>query len=250
MLIFYQGPSKIDGKPVVAIATAGTTNAKTGSLVQTWVLPADVNPFEAIHTGQDHSVCGDCPLRGIIQERNKGRGCYVLVHQAPLQVWRAWAAGRYTPIAEATPAQRAKLRRSKLRLGSYGDPAAVPMAAWQQLRKLCRPGRNPGYTHQWQTKRFARWKQYLMASTHSLSENEAAQAAGWRTFRTVRNVEELADNEILCPASAEAGYRENCDTCGACNGAKPGDKRQNIAIVAHGAVRKYAVARLAGGLPQ
>ena len=74
-----------------------------------------------------------------------------------------------------------------------------------------------------------------MASTHSLAENEKAQAAGWRTFRTIASVDQLAHNEILCPASEEGGYKKTCESCNACNGRRDmDDQRRNVAIVAHG----------------
>jgi hypothetical protein len=137
-----------------------------------------------------------------------------------------------------------------LRYGSYGDPVAIPMAAWDALGKYCTGKSEPGYTHQWKHKKFAGWNTRVMASTHSLAENEAAQAAGWRTFRTVFNEADLAENEIFCPASEEGGYTASCETCGACNGRRnENDGRRNIAIVAHGGdgkqdlVRRVAEAR-------
>ena len=42
--IMYQGPSMLDGAPIVVIATMSTSNVKTGQMVQTWILRADINP--------------------------------------------------------------------------------------------------------------------------------------------------------------------------------------------------------------
>ena len=96
-VILYEGPSLIDGQPIAVIATGfqrRTANSKTGDMVQTWILRADLNPLQAIHTGQDVSICGDCPLRGMLETRqcrtvNRRRACYVAIHQAPLGVYRA-----------------------------------------------------------------------------------------------------------------------------------------------------------------
>ena len=69
-VVLYEGPSLLDGQPIVVIATGLarlSANPKTGDMVQTWVLCRDVDPFAAIHNGQDVSVCGDCPLRGILE---------------------------------------------------------------------------------------------------------------------------------------------------------------------------------------
>jgi hypothetical protein len=46
-IVLYRGPSLLDGSPIVAIATIGSTNVKTGPMVQTWILRADMNPLEA-----------------------------------------------------------------------------------------------------------------------------------------------------------------------------------------------------------
>jgi hypothetical protein len=90
----------VDGAPIVAIATDGTRNRKTGSMIQIWILRADVNPVEAVLTGADRSVCGACPLRS--RDGLRGRGCYVQVQDAPAAVWRAYRAGKYRPILVST----------------------------------------------------------------------------------------------------------------------------------------------------
>ena len=89
-VVLYEGPSRIDGAPIVAIAcriTDASNNEKTGAMVQTFIMRRDIAPHEALKTGDDSSVCGDCPLRPI----NKGATrCYVRVYQAPLSVWNAY----------------------------------------------------------------------------------------------------------------------------------------------------------------
>ena len=77
--ILYDGPSVLDGAPIVVIATLETSNAKTGAMVQTWILRGDIEPHQAVKTGEDASVCGNCP-----QRHNTGGACYVMTHQAPL----------------------------------------------------------------------------------------------------------------------------------------------------------------------
>lgn len=246
-VVFYEGKSRIDGSPIVGIATFGTANPKTGNLVQTWILRSDMHPINAINTGEDKSICGDCPLRGLIRpasERtkigkptetetvNKGRGCYVAVQNAPLAVYTAYHKGNYPKLSAEH--KRHFLGRG-LRYGSYGDPVAIPMAAWDKLAAVCTGKSEPGYTHQWRNRKFKGWASRVMASTHSLSENKVAQAKGWRTFRTVTDATDKADNEIICPASAEGGYKATCETCGACNGRRDmSDVRHNVTIVVHG----------------
>ena len=45
--IIYKGPSLLDGKPIVVIATLSNRNSKTGNVVQTYILKSDTNPLEA-----------------------------------------------------------------------------------------------------------------------------------------------------------------------------------------------------------
>src|SRR4051794_22843892 len=105
--ILYQGPSMIDGAPIVAIATGlgkGSTNEKTGAMVQVWIIRSDVDPITASRNGQDVSICGDCPHRGEADPSKetgwaRGRSCYVNLVQAPGSVFRSFRAGKYQPIA-------------------------------------------------------------------------------------------------------------------------------------------------------
>ena len=65
-------------------------------------------------------------------------------------------------------------------------------------------------------------------------------ADGWRTFTLLRPGEKVK-NTVLCPASAEAGYKTNCDSCGLCNGKRDdGDKRKSVFIAPHGIGRRNA----------
>ena len=245
-VIFYQGPSRIDGSPIVGIATWGSANEKTGNLVQTWIIRSDMHPQEAIDTGADSAVCGNCPLRGVIRpasERthkgviatetvNKGRGCYVIVGQAPAAVYRTFKAGKYPVLSKE---HGRKFLGRGLRYGSYGDPVAIPLQNWKLLEKLCTGKAAPGYTHQWRNTRFKAWSKKLMASTHTEADCIEAGAMGWRTFRTILALTDKTKTEIVCPASKEADYKATCATCGACNGRKEmEDGRRSVVIVAHG----------------
>jgi hypothetical protein len=234
--VFYRGPSAIDGQPIVAIATGlqrASKNSKTGGgLVQTWILRADQTPVEAIHSGADASICGTCPHRGtIVDGRNVGRSCYVTVFQAPLVVFKTFKAGKYP---EVTPSDAAALLDGRMvRLGAYGDPAAVPFEVWQAM--LARVDGVTGYTHQWRTA--PAYKAYCMASCDSSADHAEAKAAGWRTFRVRTADDTLQPREIVCPASKEAGAKTSCDLCKACGGFSARAKA-DIAILAHGAAGK------------
>jgi hypothetical protein len=64
--IIYKGPSRIDGAPIVVLATYSNRNTKTGrscrriSCSMTRYQPA----WKQAKPGADASICGTCPLRG------------------------------------------------------------------------------------------------------------------------------------------------------------------------------------------
>ena len=69
-----------------------------------------------------------------------------------------------------------------VRLGTYGDPAAVPASIWSDL--VAYSDGHTGYTHQWRTSPGLRG--LCMASVDSEEEAIEAWALGWRTFRVIR----------------------------------------------------------------
>lgn len=247
-LVLYEGPSQIDRCPVVVIATGlrrPTANQKTGNMVQTWVLRPDVDPRTAIHTGEDQSICGNCPLRGTVargpgcRTTNQNRACYVRVDQAPLAVYRAFNRGRYRRFDSGE--DLALFRGRMLRLGSYGDPCVVPYCVWSELIEVAKG--HTGYTHQWQHGAFWRYRRILMASVTNPSDAHAARARGWRTFRIALPGDRPIKGERPCPASAELGHRLTCERCGRCNGAGDMPHRPSVMIRAHGSKATLASCR-------
>jgi hypothetical protein len=232
--IIYKGPSMIDGAPIVVIATGlgkASGNTKTGALVQTWIIREDISPTDAIHTGADGSICGACPHRGVIIDgKNTGRSCYVTVFQAPLSVFKAYKAGRYAELD--TGQARIALAGKRVRLGAYGDPAAVPFHVWQSI--LPDVDAMTGYTHQWRlVSTPPEFAQFVMASCDTDQDRSDAKAMGYRTFRVRVASDALGPREVICPASQEAGYKTTCAACVACGG--HGSKaKADIAIIAHG----------------
>lgn len=224
--ILYQGPSLLDGKPIVVIATGYTdksANEKTGAMVQTWIMRSDIEPHTAIKTGDDSSVCGDCPLRGV---NGKGRSCYVVTHQAPLSVYRAFKRGAYR---EASLQEIKELSTGKMvRLGSYGDPAAVPVHIWKLYTANAKGW--TGYTHQW--RRSNDLQALCMASADTAADREQAVSQGWRTFRVKTEDMPILERERVCPATT-VGL--DCATCGACKGSASGNVG-TIVIDVHGGV--------------
>jgi hypothetical protein len=135
--VFYRGPSLLTGDPIVAIATGlegGSLNPKTGPLVQTWILRADLRPMDAKRANLDDAICGDCKLRGA---GGLGAVCYVPAWLGPLSVYKAFTRGLYPEAS--WPELQALVEGRHVRLGAYGDPAAVPFEVWRTL--LCEHGR-------------------------------------------------------------------------------------------------------------
>lgn len=234
--ILWRGKSRLDGAPIVVIALTGSSNSKTGNMVQTYILRSDMSPVDAVHTGSDVSICGDCVHRGA-SGNGKGRTCYVNVGQGPTIVYKKFKRGGYKAADSISVIGHKRV----VRLGTYGDPAAVPVWVWESLISECVA--HTGYTHQW--KHFDKFKTLCMASADTEQAAKAAQLDGWRTFRVALPSQTAKlKGEAVCPASAEGGRKLNCIQCKACEGTKNG-RRGSIVIQAHGGIAVMAnVARL------
>jgi len=235
-VILYEGPSMLDGAPIVVIATGirtGSTNVKTGAMIQTYILRSDLPPIDAVRSGDDASVCGGCVHRG--DGTGKERSCYVTLMHGPRGVWAAYKRGSYASADDLDP--RAAVADRMVRLGTYGDPAAAPADMWKALVATAKGW--TGYTHQWRTIDAATWHPLVMASADSLTDMADAHALGYRTFR-VTPIGEVAIKgvEIVCPASHEAGQKTECIDCKACMGTSA-KARVSIQIQAHGTGRRY-----------
>lgn len=217
--IAYEGPSLIDGAPIVVIINKldGSDNAKTGAIVQSFIIRSDVTPIEALATGQDESICGDCGHRPYLIKTGQSDEppCYVNVGRSVRAVYDAYKRGRYTRADAATIAKA--LAGKIVRLGTYGDPAAAPVRMWTSITRYAFGRR--GYTHQWDRPDFdaQAWAPLVMASADTLDEAARANLLGMRVFRVSIGVDVQA-GEAMCPASAEAGRRATCAKCTLCSG--------------------------------
>jgi hypothetical protein len=228
MRLLWTGSSVLDGSPLFVAATDGSHNRKTGPMVQVWILRADVHPLQAVRTGQDAAICGDCALRGV--NGGHGRSCYVPVQHAPAAVYRSYHDGRYEDVRGFGDLFAGEI----VRIGAYGDPAAVPFTWWSNRLEGWATAWT-AYTHQWR-RCDPRFRRLCMASVETAGDAEEAQAAGWRTFRVRSPLSPLQPGEITCPASDEAGHRTTCARCRLCDGARRDDqdhRRKDIAIFAH-----------------
>ena len=230
--IAYEGPSAIDGAPIVVIVNKidGSKNAKTGAIVQSFIIRADVNPVHALQTGADASVCGQCEHRPKLARRTGKPPCYVQVGKSVLSVYNAYRRGRYVRADAATIA--AALAGKIVRIGTYGDPCAAPATMWNQTTRYALGRR--GYTHQWDIPGFDvnAWAPLVMASADTIDQAAKANLLGMRVFRVSQGID-VQPGEAMCPASAEAGRKSTCAKCTLCAGTSI--KARDIVIADHAA---------------
>lgn len=234
-MIIYEGPSQIDNSPIVMIALPDSTNRKTGNIVQTYIMRSDIHPMDAINSGADESICGGCVHRKAVG--SNGRTCYVFPPSFA-GIWKKYKAGGYDRL---NGRNINKFRNRVIRFGAYGDPMAVPPHVWERITKHA--SNHTSYTHQWERLQFhmveiaemhavnskAYWTKKTMASVESLDEKKRANSMGYKTYRVGLKGERPQRDEMLCPASDEAGKALTCDQCLRCNGTS-----KNIFIPVHG----------------
>ena len=219
--ILYDGPSALDGEPIVVIATMETSNRKTGNMVQTWILRSDISPTDAAKIGLDSSICGNCPQRWF-----RGGACYVNIGHAPLAIYKAYKRGLYPAFNPVLHSDYITGR--KIRLGAYGDPAAAPFEVMDSIAKMGISW--TGYTHQIKHRAFdTRFIDLCMVSADSPKQAIKYQSMGARTFRVAMEGDALAKNEVECLADSDG---MQCSDCMFCDGASKTSK--NVALTVHG----------------
>ena len=236
-IILYQGASLINGEPIVALAQSDSTNKKTGNMLQTFILDATTDPITASRTGLDASICGSCPHRGTPNNNDKGqatnRTCYVTLAHAPLGKYKAYKKGVYGTTTATLKEVESFGSLQGVRLGTFGDPCAVPNDIWKALTSKALY--STAYTHA----AINPMPESIMTSTDNLKQSIDAWGRNERTFRVISNIDQLYKRrEILCPASEEMGKRATCASCKLCGGASINAK--SIAIVAHGTSKRKA----------
>lgn len=237
-MLIYRGPSLLDsvsdntgrvivaGTEIVVLATfaAGkTANSKTGGEIQTYIIRADMKPSAAIADGADTAVCGDCIHRSVAS--GGGGTCYAhhVARRGGNATYNQFAAGRSDSL------DLEQFRGRVLRLGAYGDPAAVPFEAWQPLLAVVDGW--TGYTHQWR-RCDQRLRDYCMASCDNADDLADADAAGWRAYVVHPVGTPRPVGTVPCPAP-----RIKCEDCRKCSGVGLG-RRGHVSIAAHGATAK------------
>ena len=189
-------------------------------LFQSWILQQDIVPTEAAKKGLDLGICGNCPMK-----LSQSGSCYVNLLPTN-NIYRKYKSRTY-PRLTANEIAVLKHYRYPIRLGSYGDPTAVPFDVWEPI--IHASNRYTGYTHQWRNHYNHVWQKYLMASVEGKEEASIAQNMGWRTFRVMAPNATLSENEILCRHTEDD--RVQCESCLLCDGKS---SKPNIADRVHG----------------
>lgn len=227
-VVIWRGPSRYDGAQIRAVLTFESRNEKTGNMVQLSVLSDTVPPFGAQKTGVDRSTCGECPLRPA-----NGGGCYVVSYR----LTTLWDQTRNVPIVPLASV-RARLKGRKLRLGAYGDVAALPPHLVRVIVDAVGARNVTGYTHGHRAlgmAGIAHLRDVCMLSVETERDALIAQKHGWRTFRAKPKGAVNLPSEITCPAALGKAH---CVACGLCRGAALSAK--SVAIEVHGYTWKSA----------
>lgn len=223
--ILYEGPSMLDGQPIVVIAVGfetRSTNDKTGGMIQSYILRTDVHPAVAFRNGAGSSVCGatECP-------HFVNKTCYVNWGQGPRSVWECYRRGGYAPIGDDWHL----FDDTVVRLGSAGDPCAAPEHVWRPIFDRAR--KHTGYTHQWR-KPVGQWaKGFLQASCDGMRDYIESTAQGWRPFLVKPAHVPDPEGSVHCAASSESGKKTTCEQCTLCDGSTA-----NVVINAHGSSQR------------
>ena len=212
----YRGPSVLDGSPIIAVLIFKSMNTKTGDMMQLHIMRADMGPLEASKRKLDAAICGSCSHR-----HSLGGCCYVNIGQGPSVVYKTWLAGKYPAYA---PEHDKRIASRKVRLGAYGDPAAIPYAILKHLTDAALGF--TGYTHQLKHKNFdPRVLEFCQVSTDTEKQTKQAHAAGNGSFRIVTDKTHALPFERECLADS---HGLECRDCMRCDGSS------NIFIMVHG----------------
>ena len=238
-MIIWSGISQLDGEtPIVVLATgvprkgskAHSGNAKTGDMIQINIMVDGIDPRDALATGADKGICGTCPHRS--PAAGGSGACYV--HPIIKRSWGQTGTMNAHLAKGSVEFDLSRFEGHKVRFGAYGDPAAVPFEVWEPILDVASDFTS--YTHAWKTadRRFAR---FCMASADTADEGREARKLGYRNFIVRPIGSDKPKGAIVCPASAEAGKKLECNACMMCGG-NSSKQTRDITIIAHGAGAK------------
>lgn len=226
--IIYDGKSQFDGSDIIVIVTNSREAKlvkKIGLSYQTWIIKKNIHPLDAMRSRQDLGVCWNCPFKNVFNEDTQTLQGVCYVNLSGLSsVYASYVAGQYNTEENYSLGLNA-------RIGSYGDPAAVPIEVWERL--LSQVPSSTGYTRQWKNPKYAAYKAFCMASCHNMTEYQQAVDMGWKAYIVRGEGEDLPQGAIECPQPSDP-VRIHCHSCGLCD-AKTG----SVAAIVHGGGKKY-----------
>ena len=229
-VVLYSGKSKIANQRVVSILTFHSENGKTGDMGQVWILPLEISPTDAIKQNNNSGACGNCALHGWFDPsvgKVVNRVCYVNVGQAPNGIWKAYQRGNY-PVYQPR-LHNHLIRGREIRLGAYGDPAALPIPLLRKIVGLA--SMHTGYSHQCYSiprQRADKIAQWCMVSCENEAQHNECLRRGWRAFTVVRPDQKRPANSIECPHYSRGIQCIDCKLCDGCE--KP---KKSIYVIAH-----------------
>ena len=201
--------------------TSQSKNKKTGNMIGISILPLAEKPSDSIKHKADGPQCGTCALAA----GTPGPwSCYV----NPISLNSVWTATVRKKVSKLV-GKFLELTPTPIRLGTYGDPAKLPL---ELLKKLVSGRKYTGYTHEWETCN-PEYSKYLMASIDHTNSKEKAISKGYRTYRILGELDTLDDDEIMCPHPAV-----QCADCRLCSG--NGIRAKNIAVRVSGPKNKVS----------
>jgi len=228
----------LENDNVFVVRKGKTSNKKISDgsdLVQTYTFSKDQWLLATTSKGfgmkkffaMDGTNCMDCPYSG-----NQGKGgCYTHKfnqYVGFLSMLRSIKFSELTPLdADKFLDIVAMCKDTYVRFGTYGEPVLLPISLVRAMAYASKSW--TGYTHQWQKNLARGYDQWFMASTHSQDASNMARVWNFRSFISSKTGYEYA---VTCPASAEAGFRSNCASCGLCSGTL-GKGSKDIKILEH-----------------
>lgn len=221
-MILFKGPSVLDPATRIVVIATGfdrpSANQKTGGMLQVYTLVESLHPMDAIRVGLVSAICGDCPLIGDI--------CYLQIHKDINKVYNCYKRGGYRYVESIEEIEHLFFNK-RVRLGAYGDPAAIPGFIIEAILKYAKA--YTSYTHNGQYNPVV--AELSQASVESAKQAKDWQAKGYKTFRIKLDSEPLVEDEIACPNEKRPDIQ--CRDCLLCDGQKA-----NIAVNVHGAKSK------------
>jgi len=224
-----------ENSKIVVIGTGlerKSQNAKTGDMLQIFIMLKDVNPVQAVTDGiAAKTICKGCPFAS-------GSGCYVNVGQSVLSIWKAYKRGSYE---RAHPKDYSRIFGGrKVRFGAYGNPSMIPLSIVKAIAKVSNGW--TGYFHDWHLMpkaKAAAYAEYFMVSTDTEESRLHAESNKWRYFHVSPS---KPSNAMECLSDAKG---LSCAQCLLCAG--NGKARQkSIWINPHGAKKAKAVKAIEG----